>query len=251
MRWHVVLSRDIGVSIMTKLTGRLALAAALLGLLASATGQANAGLIPKSAFSPSATDINFDNLMGGTSLFTGEVVTNQYQSLGVVFNDPDYPARANTTLTPFLPAASPPNVLFVQQHDGTAGRPLQILFSVPVTMAGFDFGGSVGTVLEVSVYDTHSTLLEKLTVTGTPGINTTGFFGDQEAVDIGRLDVSSLDGDPTMSLNFFIDNLISQSAVPEPTSAIMALSAALMLITAWGLCRLGGRAAGLTAVARS
>ncbi len=105
-------------------------------------------------------------------------------------------------------------------------QPFQILFSVPITMAGFDYASSVDSFLELSAYGTGGQLLETLTFVGSSApIGLEGFAGIEEASPIAELAVSYIPfSDPTRTLNFSIDNLeFEGSPVPEP--ACLALSA--------------------------
>ena len=132
----------------------------------------NAGSIGPSSFNNTATLINFDNLTGGNCNLCGPAVTNQYAGLGVTFNNPSFPGQdtADTNLTPFMPDASAPNALYVYQ-GGMIGQPpaapFQILFAAPVTMAGFIYGSSLNSFLQVDAYGANNQFLETLTFTGT------------------------------------------------------------------------------------
>ncbi len=189
------------------------------------------GPIDASAFSSDATVINFDNLAGGDCNLCGPTVDNQYAALGVTFNNPSFPGSdtADTNLVPYFPLASVPNALYVYQ-GGMIGQapaqPFQILVSVPITMAGFDYASSVDSFLELSAYGTGGQLLETLTFVGSSApIGLEGFAGIEEASPIAELAVSYIPfSDPTRTLNFSIDNLeFEGSSVPEP--ACLALSA--------------------------
>jgi hypothetical protein len=186
--------------------------------------------IDSSSFSSSATLINFDDLTGGDCNLCGPSVTDQYAALGVEFNDPSFPGddTADTNLTPLIPGASLPNALYVYQ-GGLIGQapaaPFQILFSVPVTMAGFVYGISDDSFLEVDVYGPGNTLIESLDFVGNtaPGLGLAGFAGVQESTDITSLEVSSHpDSDPCRTFSFDVDNVqFEASPVPEPSTLLL------------------------------
>ena len=196
-----------------------------LGLSASL----DASAIGSGAFS-GATVINFDSLAGGACVGCGDSITNQYAGLGVVFNDPSYPGQvtANASIASVVFNDSLPNIAFVYQGGGSLGTsPLQILFSIPVTMVGFDFGSSLDSFLKLDAYDASHTLLESLDYEGSPtaGGGLGGFAGIQEASNIAELDVSYHPNfAPSEFFNFGIDNLEFPGAVaaPEPATLIPA-----------------------------
>jgi len=195
---------------------------------------AQATQIDQSSFSPFATVINFDNLVGGNSISTGEVVTNQYAAEGVIFNDPNYPARANASISSLLVTGhSQPNILFVQQHDGGSGQPLQILFTTAEAEVGFFFETSLNSDIELTAYDASNNVLEHDTSVGTNLYDSTlqGFTGIFNSQGIMRLDVASyLNGQPTTPLNFGIDDLTFQ-LTPEPSAlALAGLGGAALMV---------------------
>jgi hypothetical protein len=188
-----------------------------------------AGPINSSSFSSDATLINFDNLAGGNCNLCGQSVTDQFVALGVTFNDPSFPGSgtADSNLAPLIPGASPANALFVFQ-GGLVGElpadPFQILFSVPVTMVGFDFGSSADSFLRLDVYDSSNVLLDTVDFVGNAApIGLAGFAGIEESTPIARVDVSYRpDGDPSRTYNFSIDNLqFEGDPAPEPSTFVM------------------------------
>jgi hypothetical protein len=198
--------------------------------------------ITSSDFSSNATMINFDNLTGGNCNACGPSVGSQYSSLGVMFNNPTYPGEdtADTNLTSSFPDASSPNLLFVFQGGhllDPPAQPFQILFSVPVTSVGFDFGSSTDSYLELDAYGAGHQLLETQLFNGAPApIGLAGFAGLQESTPIVELDVSYHPySDTTRTLNFSIDNLEFQgSQVPEPSTIALILAGTLgMRIGRW------------------
>jgi len=179
--------------------------------------------VTEGSFSPGATLINFDNLAGGSTIDTGEIVTTQYAGLGATFVNPDYVSRANTTIAGSITGQSDPNVLFIRQHDGNPfGRPQQILFSSPVLRAGTFFATSLNSTMTMEAYSTGGTLLESLTLTGgtQQADFLTGFIGLQRSEGIGRIELysrSNASGQP--NFNFSIDDLRFE-VIPEPSSAL-------------------------------
>lgn len=201
---------------------RLILSLGVLSLGISLDG----GPITAANFGSNATVVNFDDLTGGSCNLCGPSVTNQYSGLGVTFNNPSFPGQdtADTNLVPFFPDASAPNALFVEQGGAlgqTPAVPFQILFSVPVTMAGFYYGSSSGAYLELDAYGANHQLLESVDFTGTTApIGLEGFAGLEESSPIVELDVSYHPlSDPSRTLNFSIDNVEFQgNQVPEPST---------------------------------
>ena len=191
--------------------------------------------ITSSDFSSNATTINFDNITGGNCNACGPSMDGQYSSVGVMFNNPSYPGRdtADTNLTLTVPGASSPNLLFVLQGGqliDPPAQPFQILFSVPVTTVGFDFGSSTNSYIELNAYGTGHQLLETQLFNGAPAaIGLAGFAGLQESTPIVELDVSYHPySDTTRTLNFSIDNLEFQgSSVPEPSTIALIITGVL------------------------
>jgi hypothetical protein len=189
------------------------------------------GPITPSNFSNNAVTINFDDLAGGNCNLCGPSVTNQYAGLGVTFNNPTFPGQetADTNLTSLVPNASPPNLLFVHQGgmlSDPPAAPFQILFSVPITKVGFDYGSSADSFMELAAYGAGHQLLDTQTFVGTAApIGLAGFAGVQEVMPIIELDVSyHPNGAPSRTLNFSIDNLkFEGNSTPEPSTAWLAL----------------------------
>jgi hypothetical protein len=196
----------------------------LAGALISGLSLEGSPITSSSYFSSNATVINFDNLTGGNCNLCGPSVVDQYLPLGVAFNNPSLPAQdtADTNLSASFPNASAPNLLFVDQggllNDAPA-QPFQILFSVPVTAVGFDFGSSTSSYIELDAYGAGHQLLETEYFVGSDApIGLAGFAGLQESSPIVELDVSYHPfDDPSRTLNFSIDNLQYQ-VVPEPST---------------------------------
>ncbi len=184
-------------------------------------------------FTNNASVINFDDLTGGSCITCGPVVTNQYSASGVTFNNPTFPTMDTVTtfLAPYIPNTSSPNTLFVYQ-GGMMGDapadPLQILFSVPVTMVGFDYGSTIDSFLRLDAYDKNNQLIETLFFTGDSApIGLAGFAGIEESTPIARLDISyHPNSDPCRTYNFSLDNLRFEST-PEPATPALLLTGLL------------------------
>lgn len=208
-------------------------------MLFSVLSLQGSAITSSAAFSGTAAIINFDDLAGGNCNLCGPSVTNQYSAFGVTFNDPTplSEATADTNLTASFPNASAPNLLYVGQGgmlSDSPYQPFQILFSVPVTMAGFDFGSSGDAYLQLDAYGAGHQLLESMNFTGTPAqIGLAGFAGLQESSPIVELDASyHPNSNPARTFSFSIDNLRFQgNPVPEP-STIGLIAIGLLAIAA-------------------
>jgi hypothetical protein len=216
-----IIAEEESVTVSMK---RIGFAAVAFGLAIGTTRQAGADQIGPGAFSGSATLIDFDNLTGGTTVNTGDIITNQYAGLGVIFNNPDKVTRANASpIGAEAVAASKPNIAFVLQASGGAPvAPQELLFSVPVNLIGMEFFLTQGANITLAVYDSTNTLLESLTLNGTyqgSGDLDAGFIGLQESTNIAKATVTSNGG----SFNFSIDNVRFEgaAAVPEPASLVL------------------------------
>jgi hypothetical protein len=197
----------------------------LVPLITSLTPQGTfAATIGPGDFSPTASVIDFDNLAGGSTINTGEIVTTQYTSLGVTFVNPDYQSRANANLAAMLEGQSDPNILFIQQHDGNpSGRPQQILFSSPSVRVGAFFETSLNSTITMMAFSPTGALLESVTLTGSFDASSflTGFIGLEEAGGIGHVELFSRSNYPGLAnFNFAIDDLRFE-LVPEPGTLIL------------------------------
>jgi len=202
----------------------------------------SATTIGVSNFPKSATIITFDDVPGGNCSLCGPSITTQYSGLGVTFNNPTFPGQetADTNLTFGIPNASAPNALYVDQggHIGDpTALPFQILFSIPVTIVGFDYASSTDSFLQLDAYGSNNVLLESAMFFGQPtATGLGGFAGLSENMQIVRLDVSyHPSGDPSRTFNFSIDNLeFAAQSVPEPsTIALVGLAFAPILWRRW------------------
>jgi hypothetical protein len=196
---------------------------------------AAAAPITQADFSAGATTINFDDLAGGSTITTGDIITTQYAAQGVVFVTPDDVTRANAA--PVGNAAitdSKPNVAFVGQrlNQRTGERPEELDFSVPVTKIGMQFFTSLTANITLSVFDANNVLLESETLTGTNFGSSAnlleGFIGLSETTDIAKAEIFSRSGQ--LPFNFEIDNVVFEGPadpIPEPAEwSVLALSIA-------------------------
>lgn len=209
--------------------------------------RAQAGPIGPGDFSGAATLIDFDDLTGGNTVVTGDLITTQYSGLGVVFNNPTLETRANASpIGSGTVLSSKPNVAFIFQGGGTMGPsvpPQELIFSVPVTKVGMNFFTSLSANVTLELFGPGNTLLESQTLVGTnlSGF-LEGFIGLEAAslVSVARVTSHGFSG----SFNFSIDNVRFEGpggvAVPEPST----LSAAgLAVLAAIGFARRRRRAA--------
>lgn len=172
--------------------------------------------------------INFDNLTGGR-FSAGELVTNQYQGLGVTFSD-SYSggAYAENFLGTFIPGSSTPNVLWTNQGGGsTTGQYLQINFASAQNSVQALFGTSLNARITMDAYN-GATLVGSVTQTGSTILPDmlSGLIGLSHP-DITSVRLYSTYGNNT-SFNFSIDNL-QITAVPEPEEWAMMLLGLLMI----------------------
>lgn len=208
---------------MPKIAGPVVAACVLLS-----AGAAVAMPLTRADFSAAATDINFDNLTGGTDFFSGDPITTQYAGQGITFVNPDFPTLANAM--PIGSGAitdSKPNVAFIQQGSGGSGPdvpPQELLFSVPVTKVGMSFFLSGGADVTLDVFGAGNTLLESETLTGTlldSGFQE-GFIGLGEPSLITEATITS-HGSDGQSFNFSIDDVLFQGPVAAPEPATLVL----------------------------
>lgn len=181
--------------------------------------QASAATIGRAGFSAGAVNINFDSLPNHTP------VSTQYQALGVKFSGTALPQTNSDSTSFYGPLASPPNILLKQGGNiinltfvnGLAGTPAptsavgaDIIFrdtSDVTTLEVFGAGGvSLGTTTTLPDTGTGD---EVFLGFAAPGILTARFTFDV--------------GDTTVG----IDDLIFETVVPEPTSAILLLAGAI------------------------
>lgn len=198
---------------------RLVLLAATLVLRAS---PASAGLI------------TFDDLRGGHQS-GGELVTDQYASVGVTFvNSHPGGAHADNVLAPRPPGASSPNYLWVDQWSGglQVGQYLQVDFAVPVSSASFTYLISLRGDMTIDVYDSD-TLISTTTGTGTYiGADVVAGHFSAASGPISAIRMYSRD-DRGLSVNFGIDDLAWTGGVthqtPEPGGLALAAAGLFLL----------------------
>jgi hypothetical protein len=185
--------------------------AALVGCCAAASAEE----IPWSAFSGTATVIDFNSLTGGSTVTSGELINTQFAAQGVTFVNPLYPTYANANLAPLFATNSDPNIAFCHQGGGSDpnSQPQEIHFSVPINRVGVWFGTSANSTFTIRVYN-GGTLLEEIVKTGSPlgAFGLEGFVGVQrtETITMVRLNSSSLN--PLLyPFNFSFDDLIFEA----------------------------------------
>jgi hypothetical protein len=141
-------------------------AAAFLFPLGGAPALARPEVGPE-AFSVNATLLNFDELDGGTTLQNGEVLSTQYAHQGVVFVNPSYTSRASMIAAILFEENSDPNVIYADQGGGSNNNapPQEIVFSVPVSRAGFWFGTGPDDTVHLQAWG-QSGLLEEIASMG-------------------------------------------------------------------------------------
>jgi hypothetical protein len=215
---------------------RLSQVVSALIMILGWTTPAVAGPIGPGGFSDGATLINFDNLAGGMSIDTGELITTQYAAQGVVFNNPNHDTRANASpIGSSAVTSSKPNVAFIFQQGGTPGPPQQLIFSVPVTTVGMQFFTGTFSTVTLSVFDADAKQLETVTLKGTQQGGFAileGFIGLEESTPIAMAEITANGpgGDP---FNFAIDDLRFE-ATPEPgTITLLGIGIAGMAGYAW------------------
>jgi len=190
-----------------------------------------AAALLSSTISGSAAVINFDELAGGP-IFFGELVLNQYQTLGVTFSDSfSGGAHANNAVGTTIAGSSLPNVLWVDQGSGSAsGTFLQISFATFTQHVEALFGTSLNADITMNAFN-GATLLDSVTRVGATTIADiqSGIIGVTAEQGITSVQLFSSKQGSENSLNFGIDNL-TFGAVPEPGTYVLFI-AGLMLIS--------------------
>lgn len=178
---------------------------ALLVLLAGSK-QAGAGMIVVGDFSGSETVLDFE------SLTDGELITNQFAPLGIVFVNPDVGFDVIARNRTFGIVAN------VEQGGGSSGvvAPLELQFSVPVNKVGMDIVfGSVGfgIMYTLEIFDSLNTLLDSTTLS----LGAFGFIGLESSTTIAKATITGI-GSNLQSFNLNIDNVRFEATVPEPST---------------------------------
>ena len=201
-------------------------ATAGLAAIFLSTGIAMAVPIGVGAFDVSDVLIDFDGLAGAPNLSTGEIVTNQFAGLGVVFNNPFGASRANTSIADIATLNSDPNVVWHNQGGGGAGSDqiVELFFSVPTRKLGMIFMTSLNADFTMEIFGAGDVLLESFTTVG-PTISgdlMEGFAGLMADQDIVRATLASHSSGGA-SFNFTIDDLRfdGTSDVPEPATLFL------------------------------
>jgi hypothetical protein len=155
----------------------------------------------------------------------------------VTFLNPDFPARANQSISSLFSGHSVPNLLFIQQHNGfnvpitSYGRPLQINFSFPMSDVKMAFETSYDDLITMTAYSPDGNVLDSTRVQGFRGdplhlLPRVGPIELYNAAGVGRVELYSRFGTDSITgraENFGIDDL-DLTPVPEPsTIALLAL----------------------------
>lgn len=185
--------------------------AALVAVLAALLG-----VLRESA----AATIDFD------SLPPGEIVTDDYDSLGVIFGTDVTDTVANRILYWGTPAHSPPKVL----EDGGEGNEGVISFSFdpyPANQVSF-YGISIERGVTAAFYDVHDALLHSIHRTGSDVYDQVYF----SYVDYGN--ISKVVFTTDLPDGITIDDLsftggLGDPNVPEPGTAVLLLAGAVGL----------------------
>lgn len=181
-------------------------------------------------FLASDTLINFDGLVGGASLGTGELVTNQFAGQGVTFSNTFGGSHAQANLGALAANNSNPNIVWSDQGGGsTVGQYVQLNFAPDVNRVGMWFFLSRSATFTLEIYGTGGSLLESLTQNGTtePTFDE-GFAGLSSGTDIAfaRIFSTSTGGE---SFNFSIDDLRfggdNVGVIPIPAPALLLITA--------------------------
>jgi hypothetical protein len=167
----------------------------------------------------SATLINFDNLAAGT------LVTTQYASDGVVFSDAAGPDIADLGSNYGLTGYSPPNVLFVNQHQSDDSGDLRLDFSVSITSVTFLGFLSDDYYLTAIAYGAGGTLLGTTNFSPAPAYGVATPYTISETSPISYLLLTTHPAfEPSFFGNFSIDNLsFAGATVPEASTWAMML----------------------------
>jgi hypothetical protein len=179
---------------------------------------ASAALVPGD-FSPGAPRINFDSLAGSPSLGGGELLTNQYASLGVTFVNPSYGSYANTSLAGSMTINTDPNAIWVEQGSGSSGLvpPLEVHFAPPVGKVGANVFTSFAASFTMRLFNASNVELASLTTVlpNPAGDGREGFVG-LSGPAITKVTMQSNATGGGASFNFTFDDLVFE--VPEPAS---------------------------------
>lgn len=172
--------------------------------------------------SASAAVIDFDTLSGGP-IFAGELLTTQYQGLGVTFSDSfSGGAHANNSLGVLIAGSTAPNVLWINQGGGsTTGQFLQVSFASAVHGLSLDYGTSLSADVTLEAYNGAS-LINSVNEVGATVISDVR-SGHLAINDAGITSIRLFSHSGSSSFNFSIDNL-NVSAVPEADTYAMMLA---------------------------
>jgi hypothetical protein len=201
-----------------------------------------AGAVPISYNDIAGTTINFDSLAGSASLGSGEQLSHQFSSLGVVFEVPNFGAYASVGVLASTQINSDPNVIWISQGGGSGGtfaQGMNINFQSPISKVGVLFITSLNSIARLSVYS-GPTLLESVTVqpnsgTGHSDLVEAFLAVSNENITRAVLSSANLSG---QNWNFTIDDL-KFTQIPEP-NAIFLITFTMASVCITSMRRLAG-----------
>lgn len=193
-------------------------------LLSASVTPASTGVATE--VSASATIIDFDTLDGGSPSDTrdGDIITTQYEPLGVIFVNPNPQREFYAHNNPIL-SSSPPNAAFFDAGGGSSGitSPLQIRFNTPISQVSFDVAMSSQATVTLQLFDASDSVLASFTtpINRSGGIlhESMGVAADNSAAY--RAAVFSV-APSGANLNFALDDVqFTAVPVPEPTVGVL------------------------------
>ncbi len=174
------------------------------------------GTLTRDDFGDCATTLDFDELTGGGNDCDGDEISIQYP--GLVFDVPSgiCVVCANAFLGGIIPNNSDPNVAYAQQNTNVCdvdADPAIVTFDPPVTMVGMDYFTSVNADFNIRAFNEQNTLIESLTVVGTPnGPVWSGFAGiAAPTATISQIEIFSRSSTFDVPFNFSFDDFIFQT----------------------------------------
>jgi hypothetical protein len=177
-------------------------------------------------FAAQAAVIDFDNLPGGGALPNNSVLTNQYASVGVIFEGFEGSAVAQpiaTTVFSGQVGGAPVSGQYLMNLNAADNRAdvIRMRFSGPASGIAFDFipFGSGGANTSLQAFDTGGTLIFNDVIGGTTVINSNiHYTGLSGLTGVARLDILQPgDIEPWGMDNLQYRNAVS-APVPEPGS---------------------------------
>jgi hypothetical protein len=170
-----------------------------------------------------STVIDFEDVAGGTSIFTPTDVSAHYAAQGVTFSDSAGPSGVILSSAPGYPTPLN-NVFFAHQHQSTDDGDLFINFSQDATAVSLNFYLSADYFLSYATFDSGNALISSgstapLLISGAEQILSLSDIGVRS---LRLTSHASFSGGDRYG-NFGIDNLkfatgAATSAVPEPSA---------------------------------